>query len=400
LKKRNILILTYWDFNSALVQTYTLPYVLQIKEQLSPGSQIYIMTLSDKLSMRRIQTANSIQKLREKNIHVLNFGYQPFGISMILRLICIVSYLVYFSVKRKINTIHAWCTPAGAIGYLLALLTGKQLVVDSFEPHAETMVEGKTWKKNSLAYRLLFALEKLQLRRAKEVICATEGMIDHSQRLYGIKKKRYFVKPACVDLSLFDFEKFATTYMVDLPLKEKVCIYAGKFGGIYLEKEVFDFFKVAYDYWNGNFTALLLSNHSDGEIKNYCEASGLPTSAVIKKFIDHNDVPAYMAVSHFGICPVKPLPSKQYCTPIKNGEYWAMGLPVVITKDISDDSRIIEENGAGYVLTKLDQSEYLNAVKKIEVLLRDNGLKYKIRNIAEKNRNFIISESVYQTIYG
>ena len=43
--------------------------------------------------------------------------------------------------------------------------------------------------------------------------------------------------------------------------------------------------------------------------------------------------------------PVKPVPTKRYCTPVKDGEYWALGLPVIITEGISDDSGIIRENG-------------------------------------------------------
>lgn len=100
-----------------------------------------------------------------------------------------------------------------------------------------------------------------------------------------------------------------------------VCAYAGKFGGIYLDKEVFQFLRIAYDYWGEAFRILLLSNIDTSEIKKYCVAAGLPFHVVTKLFVPHAEVPKYIGLADFALRPVKPLPSKRYCTPIKNGEY-------------------------------------------------------------------------------
>jgi glycosyltransferase involved in cell wall biosynthesis len=319
---------------------------------------------------------------------------------MSFKLVFIVFRLALLCFLKKIRCIHAWCTPGGAIGYFVSLLSGRPLILDSFEPHAETMVESTTWKQNSLAYKILFRLEKLQLKRATEVICAAEGMVRHSQKIYGIRKTRYFTKPACVDLNLFQPNVPTGNLKAQLGLKDQACVYAGKFGGIYLTSEVFDFFKVAWDYWQGNFSVLLLTSHSDEEIMVFCKKAGLPNSCIVKKYVPHNEVPRFMSLGTFGICPVKPLPSKAFCTPIKNGEYWAMGLPVVITKNISSDSQLIADNDIGYVLNDLNKEEYLAAIRKIEQLGRNPNIRQSIRQLAEQNRNFEQSELIYKTIYG
>lgn len=57
--------------------------------------------------------------------------------------------------------------PAGALGYVLSKFTGSKLIIDSYEPHAESMVENGTWKKSSLKFKILFWLEK---NRAREQI--------------------------------------------------------------------------------------------------------------------------------------------------------------------------------------------------------------------------------------
>jgi hypothetical protein len=312
--------------------------------------------------------------------------------------------LIWFCNFKKIEIIHTWCTPAGGMGYLLSLITGKKLILDSFEPHALPMIEGGTWKKKNMAFKLLFCLERKQLKKATEVVCANSGMISHSQSIYKVSKLRYFVKPACVDLNLFSYKNIKLKILEDeLLLKNKVvCVYAGKFGGLYLTNETFQFLKVAYDFWGDQFRVLLLSSYSFEEIKYYFNKEGIPINVLILKFVNHNKVADYMGLADFAICPMKPLPSRRYGTPIKNGEYWALGLPIVITNNISDDSDIIKQNNIGSVLEELNSAAYLSSILEIEKLLKTNTrdeLYSKIRPFAEKYRNYSIAENVYRIIY-
>ncbi|MCC6370405.1 MAG: hypothetical protein IT236_05305 [Bacteroidia bacterium] len=397
MKDKNILAITYWSFDNALIQTYTLPYLKQIKPHIGSG-KIYLFCLAQN-TLDKPHVQQQIEELKKQNIFLLNFTYAGFGPIMALKLIFIIKYLIVFCWLKKITHLHAWCTPGGAIAYPVSLIARKPLILDSFEPHAETMVEGNTWKKNSIAFKVLFMLEKLQFKRASEVICAAPGMPKHAEKIYGTSKLRYFIKPACVDLNLFHSSVNNSELMSSLNLKTNVCVYAGKFGGIYLEREVFDFFKSAYDYWKGDFSVLLLTSHSNEEIIGYCKQSGFPFEAVTKKLVPHTEVPRYLSLGTFGFCPVKPMPSKEFCTPIKNGEYWAMGLPVVITKNISGDSALIKENNIGYVLEELTTENYLKAVQQINSLTGSEGLKLKIRAIAERERNFSRAELIYKTIY-
>jgi hypothetical protein len=79
-----------------------------------------------------------------------------------------------------------------------------------------------------------------------------------------------------------------------------------------------------------------------------------------------------------------------------------MGLPVVITKNISDDSDIIKKNNIGSVLEVLNKNAYLKSAKEIKELLNSDvnkELSATIRAVAEKYRNFEIAKRVYQTIY-
>lgn len=396
--KRNILVLTYWSIDNALIHTYTVPYLRQILSCHLPGSKIYLLTLSPPGILKNNANQRFIDSLKKENIQVLNFTYFPFGTKMVLNFIFLFPYLVILSWLKRISILHAWCTPGGALAWPIALITGKKLVLDSLEPHAESMVEAGVWKNESFSYKVLFWLEKMQVKHADRIICAAPGMIKHIKDLYGIEKKEELVKPACVNLDMFDPHRYTS----DQPLaglKSVVGVYAGKFGDIYLKQEAFDFFKAAYDHWKGDFTLLLLSNQDDKEIADYCKSSGFPLSHLVQRFVPHAEVPLYLAQADFAFAAIKPLPSKRFCSPIKTGEYWAMGLPVVIPQNISVDSDIIQEENGGVVIREFHMNEYRSAILKLEALMNTPGIKTKIRDIARKHRSFSKSEAIYRLIY-
>jgi hypothetical protein len=392
---RNILVLTYWPYQDALVQTYTLPYVRIISEIIPDDSKIFLLTLDKN---------NKTEIYNEEKINHISISYKRFGFTGVIMWIKVLFQLIRLVKKENIDTIHAWCTPAGMMGFILSILTGTKLIIDSYEPHAEAMVENGTWKKNSLPFRILFYFEKLQTKRATYLIATTEGMIDYAKSKYNHHKENFYIKPACVDLNAFSLRNVKNSELLKKLKLEKtiVCVYAGKFGGIYLEKEVFDFFKIAENYWGDKFRALILSSHSEEEINQLITASKLDKKTIVHRFVKHSEIPNYIGLGDFAITPVKPVPTKRFCSPIKDGEYWALGLPIVITNNISDDTNIIESNNIGSILKEFNSESYKKSILEIEQLLQQESkqlLSEKIRSIAIKYRNFEIAKSIYKKIY-
>jgi glycosyltransferase involved in cell wall biosynthesis len=327
--------------------------------------------------------------------------YKRFGLKKITGAAMNIYKLARVIRKEKIETIHAFCTPAGGIAYILSRLTGTKLIIDSYEPHAESMVENGTWKKNGWAYKILFALEKRQTRHAIALIGTTGGMKKYAFERYGIQPKNFFVKPACVDLEKFFPAGKNSSLLKELGFENKiVCVYAGKLGGIYLKDEVFKFIKLCYDHWKDDFRFLMLTNATKDEINSEIQRVKLPENIVVSKFVYHDEVPRYLSLGDFAINPVKPVPTKRFCTSIKDGEYWAMGLPVVISPQISDDSEIIEKESTGVVVDFSDSLALSKAIEKLEFFIKDKvELKEKIRQIAIRYRSFELAKKIYKEIY-
>lgn len=394
----NILVLTYWNYSDALIQTYTLPYVRMIRKAIGTESSVHLLTLEKSNPIDR----TILPSLAQENIRGLPLRYYPFGLKALLFWVTTGFRLTWLIFVRRIDVIHCWGTPPGAIGYVLSLLTDRKLVLDSYEPHAEAMVENGTWSKSGIAYRLLFWLEKRQTRRATHIISATAGMYHYAKEKYATVIEKFYVKPAGVDLKLFNLscnKRAEVMSMLGLKPEHIVCVYAGKFGGIYLEQEVFDFFSVAERFWGHRFRAVLLTNSTASQIDENCRKSGLHRDTVIARFVSHHEVPVFMGVADFAITPVKPVPSKRYCTPIKNGEYWALGLPVVIPANISDDASIIETHKIGAVLYELNHAAYHGAICKIDELIKTPGIQDTIRKVADHYRNFDHAEDIYMKLY-
>ncbi len=399
---KRFLVITYWDFNEAHVQANVLPNLRILNEV--KGARIFLFCLNKKPLSKEEEEKVAVV-LSGYGIKLLWFHYSHFGIKMMLKFIWLIPFLCLTVFRKKISRVYAWCTTAGAIGWLVTKFTGRDLILESYEPHAEAMVENGYWTRQRFPYKVLSWFEKKQAQRAKFIIAANGGMRDYVEKRYhySIPVSKIYAKPACVDLEQFDPEqndRDKTRNELGYQPDQVVCLYAGKFGGIYLEEETFDLLKSCYDHWGKKFRVLLLTSQDNDYIRKNCEKAAVPFDIFTIRFVAHREISRIMQAADFAICPVKPVPTKRYCTPVKNGEYWALGLPVIITRDISDDSDIISENNIGAVIGTLTQAGYRDAVARVAALLDGNRvtLSQKIRSIAVKYRNYEIARQIYRDI--
>jgi hypothetical protein len=110
----NILVFTQWSFKDALVQTYTLPYINIIREIISPGQKIILVTAEqDHIALNKTESDQVNNQWEKKNMMLLPVPYKRFGLKKILASAGNLSKLIGVIKKEKIKTIHAFCTPAG-----------------------------------------------------------------------------------------------------------------------------------------------------------------------------------------------------------------------------------------------------------------------------------------------
>ncbi len=398
------MILSSWSYSEPLIHSYLLPNACIIRDIISRDSVLFVQTSEGNPGVMTNEQRNEArQSLSEFNIQWLPLKHRRFGMRALFAYCGQLLMLVRFIRKQKIDVIHSFAPAAGTMALILKFLTGKKLVIDSWEPHAESMVETGVWKKNSFAFRILWWSEKMQARKADVLIAASPGMIEYARNAYGVEAKNVHVRPACVDMVLFNpnrFDHHAIRAKMNVETKI-VCACVSKLGGLYLKQEVFELFKIGADVFGEKFHVLLLSPNSKGEVLGLCKDSGFLARQLTHVSVPHTLVPEYLSACDFAFNPQQPVPSKRFGTPVKDGEYWAMGLPIMILPEISEDSSIVLNENVGVILQNLEESAMRKSMSNMKSLLESKLVnKEHVRNIAKKYRSYEIAKKVYQEVYG
>jgi glycosyltransferase involved in cell wall biosynthesis len=94
-------------------------------------------------------------------------------------------------------------------------------------------------------------------------------------------------------------------------------------------------------------------------------------------------MPAELSQHDAGLYFLKQGLSEHGCSPTRIGEYWACGLPVVITPNVSDTDEIVRREGVGVVVREHSEAGYSEAIRTLAKLLEDPELGARCRWAAE-----------------
>lgn len=387
----NILFLVYWGFNDGLTTATVMPHI-RILENNEKIDDIILCTIE------RDQMLNE-RRLDDKVLHIpwisshrsrdkiRDFVHFPRKIAQIIR-------------EKEIGFVFCRGTPAGAIGYLAHCKTGIDYAVESFEPHGDYMVESGVWSRWGLKYLLQSYWEKKQIETARFIMPVARHYYDHLINK-GVDSSKLFLMPCAVDLAMFAFNsksRISVRSALGLDVDAAVGVYVGKFGGMYYDEEAFEIFALARKYLD-KFHLIILSPDNPSSVKSKLLRAGYLSDQFHIKNVPHSEVPLYLSASDFAFATYKPGNSKKYLSPIKVGEYWAAGLPVLLTEGIGDDAAVIANLNIGSVFSssKRDlEKAYLNLR---QILTHGRGAtNMRIQPVAERYRSFTCNERVYNNI--
>ena len=304
--------------------------------------------------------------------------------------------------KFKPAAIYSEAFPGAIMGHYLARLFGLPHMIHSFEPHTEYMVEAGVWTEKSWEAKLLRRYEKKIALRAKYIFTATAGMINRLKML-NTSAEIYRV-PSCVDLSIFKFSEIHRIKVrneLEYQEEDQVIVYLGKFGGMYMEQEIFEFFQVCCRS-SVNFKFLILTVEDHKLVANHIKEFNLDPNLFHIRTLQRKDIHKYLSAADFGFVPVRQNPGKRFCSPIKDGEYWACGLPILIFDGISDDYLLAEQYNIGIRITDTSSNSYLRAVENIEKWIEDKNkeeVRLNCQSFVRKDRNVVEYRKLYRQLF-
>jgi glycosyltransferase involved in cell wall biosynthesis len=300
----------------------------------------------------------------------------------------------------KPNFILARGAPAGALAYLVWQKTKLPFYVESFEPHADYMLESGVWKRYDPRYLFQRRWEKRQKQLASGLMPVAEN---YRQQLIceGVPASRIATVPCSVNPATFTPDPIArhrVRHQLGFTDGDIVGIYVGKFGGIYYDAEAFAIFRATANYFGAAFRLIILTPDPIEVVRNKLKLAGLsPTLTFVTK-APHKEVPEYLASADFAFATIKPAPCRLFCSAIKIGEYWASGLPILVTPGIGDDSAIIETEKGGAVFDFNQPASLLVALEHISEILNQTDSSTYIRTLATHYRSLDRAREAYATL--
>jgi glycosyltransferase involved in cell wall biosynthesis len=376
-----LLFISFWSLNDGLTQAMVLPVIKYLKKKklvdevilATPESRLEGLKSNENADFTHLPIKGILSQDFTSGINVL--VSMTFGVLKYLR-----------RNNRSITLIWARGSVAGGSAYLISRIFKLPFGVESFEPHAEYMIEGGAWKRGSLKSRLQLFFERKIIANAEVIITVSQSF---TRKIIDFRSNR---NTYCIPCSVA-FDEYKITQSNERFQKEKITgIYVGKFGDIYYSDEFFDLLELLFKSYP-EYHQIILSpmvEYAQKELAN----RQIPKHRYQIRFVSQAEVKDYLKEADIAFCPVRQSPIRKFCSPVKTAEYLAAGLPIIISKDISDDSDFIQQHQIGQVI---DFESEIKVPDLASIINRHTPM--EIQEIGRKYRDATTNFTVYDQVF-
>lgn len=392
---RTLLFLDYWSLNEPLTQATVLPTLdMVFREGLA--DRVVLLTVE-----RDSAPASGGGALPEGVVHAPLLAHRgwPKPMARALDLLRMVPRVAEVVRREKATFIMARGVVAGGIAHFVHGRTGVPYAVDYFEPHADYMVDVGEWKSGGPLDRGLRYLIGSQLRTARQCVTVTRNYRDRLINA-GADAARLLVAPCPVDPVSMHFDATARNVVREqLGWGEAMIgIYAGKFGGLYHREQAFRAFAGAQRTVGAGYGLIILTPAPREEVIEGLRAAGFPSDRVLVEYAPHEAVPRYLSAADFAFAPYRGTRSSACISPMKIGEYWANGLPVLLTRGVGDDSALVDADRFAGALFDPEGNDLDGAMKRVLGTLVEPGHRERTAQLAVKHRSMERTREAYRVI--
>ena len=384
----NFCFISYWGVREGLTQATVIPH-LEILMSLKQVDKIHFISME-----RAVGNAETIDIPGVTHHHIKS---SESTLDKLTDRNKVFQRMEKLQTEEPIDFIIARGVMAGWLSLKIVKRYSIPLSVESYEPHADYMVEDGIWRKNGVRYRILRKAEIEELKIAKYVFPVSEAYRIHLIKHSGANPERVVVMPCCVNIENFKFNEVKRTLtrtQLGLSAKNIVGIYTGKLGGIYLDEEAIEIIKHTQTFFGRDIFRLIILSPAADKWREKLIFAGFNESEFAINCVPQSDVGDFLSAADFGLSLHRPTPSKMGISPIKNGEYLANGLPIIMPDGIGDDSKIIREKGFGVIIDDVSQIGKTDLSPLLSIINKDR-ITGKLAQYAREYRSFNIVRNNY-----
>lgn len=375
-----VLYIVYWGAAEPLGQSLVLPAV---KRLAALGARLTLVTFEKPADLRRREQVGRIREALEScGVRWLPLRYhkRPKAPATAFDVAHASARALAAHLRSRFDIIHARTFVGGLIGLAVAPALGAKLIYHNEGFYPDEQVDAGVWAMGSTPHRVAKSLERRMYSRADAIIALSNRAKSSLEELEGVRGRRtpVMVVPSCVDLDLFRPGAARRPESSG----ELRLVYVGSVGGRYRLDRAGRFVGAAR--LDGGARLSVLTRMDAGLVGSTLGGAGLPQSAWTVESAEHTEVPGRIAGHDAGLLFLNSGISEHGGSPTKVGEYWAAGLPVVTSPNVSDVDEIIRRERVGVVVDGNTDDAYSRAVKELRALLADDRLRERCRRAAEK----------------
>jgi len=377
----HILYIGYWGAAEPLGQSLILPAIARLSRA---GVRFTLITFEKPADLAREEAMRGIRHdLEGWGVRWISLRYhkRPKFPATAFDLFHGIVRGVRSGVRDRFDLVHGRTFVGGIMGQRAARLLRVPFIFHNEGFYPDEQVDGGVWRKDSPIHRLALRIEGSLYGRADGLIVLSNRArtIVSARPEVAFRQTPIVVVPSVVDLDLFPPGTPPSPSTDTLRL-----VYVGSVGARYRLDAVARFVVAAGEFWP-RIELRILSPADPRLVAEMVTRGGLAVDRWSLARVPHDQMPRELAGQDAGLFFLTQGSSEHGCSPTKIGEYWASGLPVVTTPNVSDTDAIVREERVGVVVEDQSPTGYRKAAEELRELLHDPGLRARCRRAAERH---------------